>query len=212
MPLGAKLLGLRVTFFLERTRSRVLELRKLLKSLSLPPHEGAHWLNASFLEPDPAGLVFNLHIDDHAAESGDGNLGLWVEVSIRPRPASKVPSAIAGRPRSDWMIQELSKLMRKLELGFFDGDVSVPSGAQEPPTNVVAIPLKIGSRTLPVIGVEYGGEPDPGTVDGFRWTRTPQGIMVRLSYSRELNASELSNIWASERERIGTYVQEALTR
>ena len=220
MPLGADLSSLRITFYLERTRSRVTKIRALAKALKLPDPVGLHWLNASFLAPKPSNLVFSLHIDSTYVEDDETPArptgSLWTEIWVRRRPSSKAPAKISANPDSDWMVRELSKLVQEdsHELAFFDGEVHIPPDVQVP-SNVVAVPLTVGNRTLPVIGVEYGGEPEAGSVEAFRWTRSPHPphvLRVKLSYSREIDLAKLSEIWDSERARIGAYVQEALTR
>lgn len=218
MPLGAELRSLRVTFYLERTRSRIAKLRRFAKTLKLPAPEGQHWLSATFLAPKPSDLMVSLHIDSTVAEDDETPRGrtLWTELWVRRQPRSKPPATVSARPDTDWMISELSKLVTENspELGFFDGNVHIPSDVQVPAT-VVAVPVTVGNRTLPVIGVEYGGEPEAGAVEAFRWTRSPHPpheLTVKLSYSHEIEVANLSEIWDRERARIGLYVQEALTR
>jgi len=214
MPPGTEISVLRVTFFLERTRARVAELRRLIKDFSFQPPEEPHWLSANFLGPEGSKLSYFLHIDSDNFKSGDTvRRTLWIETSVREWPTPKPPTSLTTRPRFDQMHQELLKLVAKdgHQLGFFDAEVSVPT-AHAPPTNVVAIPLTVDGRTLPVVGIEYGSDPAPGRVDGVRWRRTPRGTKVRLSYSREMDVIELLDVWTNERDRIGTYVQEALDR
>jgi hypothetical protein len=219
LPLGAELRSLRIVFYLRRTKTRADKIRKLVKTLKLPEPEGLHWMSASFLAPKPSGLVVALHIDSLNDEEGEDppTRSFWLELFVRRRPSGKPPAAVSTRPDSKWLMQELSDLAMKDSnfLGFFEVDVRIPPDARVQPASGAAVPLAplaIGSRTLPVVGVEYGGEPEDGTVDSLRWTRDSRGLRVRLSYSRGMDVAELPEIWDSERTRIGTYVQEALTR
>lgn len=214
MPLGAKLLSLRVSFLIARTKTRVSELRRMIRNLSLNPPEGMHWLAVSFLGPGDSKLEYFLHVDSTTSKVGDTvSHGIWIETLVREWPGPKPPADLVARPRFDRIHQEILKLAKhQRQLGFFDVEVSVPSTDHALPTTVVALPLTVGGRTLPVIGIEYGGDPDPGSVDGCRLTRTNRGTMLRLSYSREMDVTELPEILTSERDRIGTYVQEALAR
>jgi len=214
MPLGAKLLSLRSSFLIARTKTRVSELRRLIKDLSLSPPEGRHWVGVSFLGPGDSKLEYFLHIDSTISKLDETvSHGFWIETSVREWPGPKPPADLVARPRFDRVHQGILKLAKhQRQLGFFDAEVSVPSTDHALPTTVVALPMTIGGRTLPVMGVEYGGDPDPGSVDGCRLTRTNQGMMLRLSYSREMDVTELPEILTGERDRIGTYVQEALAR
>jgi hypothetical protein len=183
----------------------------MVSELQLESPEGAHVLGAGFLPSRGEPFFLFLHIDEFADESKKKEL--FVQLAFQPKPGTKPPKALRDRPQqSDWAFHELTELIGTRPF-ICAIEAEILLSGQEPPTPVATVPLTIGSRALPIRGIEYGTEDaDAEGVRGFRWTREEGGIKVWMSFTATTDAMQLPRAWDEQGKAAARYLKEVMGR
>jgi hypothetical protein len=201
-----------VAFFLEKTPARRAAISRMAKALNLPMPQGSrgHVLGASFGSPEQGPHV-NLHIDHSQYDKDPVNY--YVRLHIHGGEAHEHDhEEDESKQTVTWLYEQLANVAKSQTalFGFVEAhlqldDWPIPSQA------ITALPITVGGRVLPVIGMSYGTDLDEG-VDMFRWTRDEGGIRVDVSYTSRFNVNEISDLWQREHATVMAYVREVFPR
>ena len=203
---GLQVSSIKSTFLVQDTKARRSKISRIIKALGESPSEDDHLLGASFLATSEEAAYF-AHLHIHSYDSGKATKLLFVEVGFKMKPRSRPPRALANRPhRAEWMHDQVLGLVGPKALAFLDAVVFVPGTA---PPKISGLPLTLGGRILPIVGAEYAVSLQNDGITKFRWSMEGEGLMVRLSYSRELELAQLGETWTRESITISQYVKEA---
>lgn len=191
-----------VSFFLKKTKTRKERIGRLMRELGLPKPDGDHLFTTEFGAKDARFLV--LHIDE--SKHRRDPIHYYVQMHLH---GGQHPAPTGAEKGVEWALERVVELAmtERDALFFFEAEAFISQVPQ--PGSVVALPLTIGGRTLPVKGVEYGTELDEEGVDSFRWTRHEDGMKVTVSYALGYLFRDVPSLWDRERATVQRYVREA---
>lgn len=210
LPVTRELVVLNVAFLTVCTVAKLENLYKIVKLLKLPEPEGEHVMESTFLSKDSIPYYVHLHIDTRRTLDKKSKRLLDIRLRLRKKPTSTPPRWLTKQTHlSDWAFAQVCTLSKEPKvLGFFDGEMRLPL----PPPSAVALPITLGSRILAPSGMEYSADVSANQVSHFRWTKLRSGITVKVSYSREIDISNLAQVWDDQGVVVEEYAKGALER
>ena len=187
-----------------------------LKTLNMTgaPHD-QHVVAASFLADGQPYYVY-IHIDyeERRPKGGKAKRYYYVQLEFRERPEGRPPKAVRERKQdAAWALAWLDRLRGKAPLRCIVDVEAELQGQRPPDRDLVALPLTVTGRALPVTGMEYGlgGEGGLDQVRSFRWRTVENGLKVWLRYLSEIEGPKAySDSWNVHTTKLTAILEEAL--
>lgn len=190
--------SLEVSYFLPKTAARTRIVTQMRKDAPPAPSD-APKEHVLFVRCASDGLQVDAHID--ASKFSDRSVNYFCQFTFQAGARAK------EMPSATWLFDRVAKLNRGMlrNLVFFEADLLT---SEIRPIDVVAPPLTVGTRTLPIRGVEYASDLVAGDIEMFRWTRRGERLRINVSYSSIYELANFPHVLKLERETVNRYVRE----